>query len=540
MGGPGDLGGAAVRPTRERGRRHFPSLACRVPRVPDCLDAPESVAWVISRADGGDEWAGEVKYVPFRRENANLLSPLSVAIIRFPCQYCNEPLKAPADKAGRKCRCSYCNKGVTIPAPQGEDREDAQTRVRCPGCKQELGVDVTQPGSSVMCGACGTSFVLGQQGMLEEPQQVDQRQQNDELEEVKPHPLPPRHTDGVATVGWGDTDRERREPSIQPISLGKCVGGAVIGGAIGMFVGAFAGCMEGGIVASGTRNASAFLTAYLCITFLCVLFGAVLGWKNAVSSEELLQTLEKRAIREEREELEHRERRMVEEAKRLERLRAEQAERLQRQRAEEAERLQRQRAEEVRRLERLRCDIQYQFLGLPTLVHDAHDYLEAAEKNFVVGAFAPFWDAVERTAKKLAEFNQSLERIAVSAASYRNQAPSYGLPEFRLPRVQIPDPRETAQQMFAMVRKAQMDFHFSSIYEQRRTNRILIAGFSTLSDAIDGMGTMLAESIGQLTLNLGPALDDLFVLMSAQEARAREFEKKATRCLDDLRRRRTF
>jgi hypothetical protein len=57
----------------------------------------------------------------------------------------------------------------------------------------------------------------------------------------------------------------------------------------------------------------------------------------------------------------------------------------------------------------------------------------------------------------------------------------------------------TAERMKAIVRTAQRDFQFSSFYEQRKTNQILVAGFTTLGQALDRMTWQIADSIDNLT-----------------------------------------
>jgi hypothetical protein len=56
----------------------------------------------------------------------------------------------------------------------------------------------------------------------------------------------------------------------------------------------------------------------------------------------------------------------------------------------------------------------------------------------------------------------------------------------------------SAERMQAIVRKAQRDFHFATIYEQRKTNQILVAGFTNLGQALRDMKLQLAASIDDL------------------------------------------
>lgn len=65
--------------------------------------------------------------------------------------------------------------------------------------------------------------------------------------------------------------------------------------------------------------------------------------------------------------------------------------------------------------------------------------------------------------------------------------------------------------MHRIVRVAQGDFQFSTIYEQRRTNQILVSGFKSLGQAIDGMRHQIGMAVEQLhssVESLATALDD--------------------------------
>jgi methyl-accepting chemotaxis protein len=64
--------------------------------------------------------------------------------------------------------------------------------------------------------------------------------------------------------------------------------------------------------------------------------------------------------------------------------------------------------------------------------------------------------------------------------------------------------------MKAMVRKAQCDFQFAIIYEQRKTNKILIAGFTNLAQALEGMGDRISASIDSLSGLVSDLSESLF------------------------------
>jgi hypothetical protein len=52
--------------------------------------------------------------------------------------------------------------------------------------------------------------------------------------------------------------------------------------------------------------------------------------------------------------------------------------------------------------------------------------------------------------------------------------------------------------MKSIVRKTQSNFQFATIYEQRKTNQILVAGFTNLAQALEYMTQRISGSIGDL------------------------------------------
>ena len=115
----------------------------------------------------------------------------------------------------------------------------------------------------------------------------------------------------------------------------------------------------------------------------------------------------------------------------------------------------------------------------------------------------------------------------------------------------------SAERMKAIVRKAQTNFQFAMIYEQRKTNQILVAGFTSLAQAlgqmnrqitasiddlassVDGMTSTLNESMlaihsqmGDIAQTTASHHDDLLRQASDRADR----EKKALRMLDNIQR----
>ena len=130
----------------------------------------------------------------------------------------------------------------------------------------------------------------------------------------------------------------------------------------------------------------------------------------------------------------------------------------------------------------------------------AESDLKTAEYEFNDGAFAPFWDAIERAAANLSSFHEMTRHLTGQAkkyyASLRDREHTF--PQFPVALTTLPDPTHAASRMQAIVRQAQRNFQFATIYEQRKTNNILKHGFLSLSSAIADLGSTLQGSFDDL------------------------------------------
>lgn len=138
--------------------------------------------------------------------------------------------------------------------------------------------------------------------------------------------------------------------------------------------------------------------------------------------------------------------------------------------------------------------------SLPAVLGEAERALDAADDEFQEGAFGPFWDEVERAATRLATFHNTIAQIVENAAQHRQACVTLPgrIRPFELRRESLPDARRTAARMREIVRMAQKNFQFATIYEQRKTNQLLVAGFSSLGQAIGEMSTRLDTALERL------------------------------------------
>jgi hypothetical protein len=160
------------------------------------------------------------------------------------------------------------------------------------------------------------------------------------------------------------------------------------------------------------------------------------------------------------------------------------------------------------------------FENIPKDLMTAEQLLDTAESEFQDGAFSPFWDSIERTTGKLGDIDDRIKLIVNRSGKYKALAQFYNgqRPAFPVDPAsanRLVTANGTAGRLRSIVRKAQRNFQFATIYEQRKTSAILIAGFANLGEAIDGVGARLQNSIGLL----GNQIDDLSSSMTEMNAK---------------------
>ncbi len=142
--------------------------------------------------------------------------------------------------------------------------------------------------------------------------------------------------------------------------------------------------------------------------------------------------------------------------------------------------------------------------AMPGWVDSAENHLDQAEIDFAEGVFAPFWSSVERAVVSLARFDESVQKIESNSSEYvdliarcHGSSPPFAVTALSQARMRLA--KATCHRLHGIVRRAQGDFQFSLIYEQRRTNQVLVAGFRNLAEAVEEMSSRITASIDSLT-----------------------------------------
>lgn len=146
---------------------------------------------------------------------------------------------------------------------------------------------------------------------------------------------------------------------------------------------------------------------------------------------------------------------------------------------------------------------------IPKELLDTERHLEAALADFEERAFSPFWEAISSALTSISNVTYCLYEVSRQLKKYKDWAAKYEgdpqhFPISLIDTIQIDIRINSAKtRLSEIVRRAQKDFQFATIYEQNRTNKILIAGFNSLTEAVNGIGDRIAGSIGGLTEGVG-------------------------------------
>jgi hypothetical protein len=313
-----------------------------------------------------------------------------------------------------------------------------------------------------------------------------------------------------------------------------CVLGAALGGLAGLVVGSVLGSVLGATVAIiGQDGASgrAFMNGTV---WVCALGGVVVGLARPLQEvrqqvarnkreRELEDQRHKRAMAEQERQAamaaeakrageERRRKAAEEEIQRIEQRKlSDQRARIDRRKRRRAE-IEEERKRRHARLSELRSQSGRLFHDMERFVSTADKCLVRAEVEFREGAFAPFWTEVEGAARALASYEAASKGLGQTVADYERQRLTLrpgSTSSLEVKRLSVSDARSAAAHVSQLVRAAQKDFHFATIYEQRRTNQILVAGFGTLESALFSLGDRIDSSLADLSESLNVPLANL-------------------------------
>lgn len=136
----------------------------------------------------------------------------------------------------------------------------------------------------------------------------------------------------------------------------------------------------------------------------------------------------------------------------------------------------------------------------------------------------------------MGDYNYKANQIAGNAKAYYQQlnGVQHTFPVFPVKLQSIPDASFIISELRRIIRLGQTNFQFANIWEHRRTREVLIAGFRTLGEAVNNLGSTIEHSIS----NLQQSVSSDMAKMVEEEIRTRESLDKRmmeqNRMLDNL------
>lgn len=162
---------------------------------------------------------------------------------------------------------------------------------------------------------------------------------------------------------------------------------------------------------------------------------------------------------------------------------------------------------------------------LPAILQEVLVSIKKSEEEFKDGAFSPFWDQIEIAANGMARYQIELDRLNQTVLNYAKMlSESENIPPLTFNDQMIPDARELSYRLKEVVRNAQKDFQFSTIFEQRKTNTLLYEGFGTLASSLNEMGARLESCVKDLTVTISTNLDHVVEVSKKQLATTSSLE----------------
>jgi hypothetical protein len=173
---------------------------------------------------------------------------------------------------------------------------------------------------------------------------------------------------------------------------------------------------------------------------------------------------------------------------------------------------------------------------LPEYLKQAGSYVKKARSEFVDNAYAPFWNQIERATKSLDAYYQGIRQLNDIAKSYASslKGKDHNFPVFPITTlVYQPDPVALVKGLRETIRKGQTNFEFASIYEQRRTQKIIILGFRCLGDAIDNISYTIDSALSQLASSVSYEIDRVSANILDLGNSSNELHKETNRMLSE-------
>ncbi|MDE0315381.1 MAG: hypothetical protein OXM61_10800 [Candidatus Poribacteria bacterium] len=156
-------------------------------------------------------------------------------------------------------------------------------------------------------------------------------------------------------------------------------------------------------------------------------------------------------------------------------------------------------------------------------LREARKVLDEAETHFNERAYSPFWDSVEKVALELGHFSENLVLLSSHLEVYLEWVPLYHETPSKFPVTseefsklyKLGVKNALAKRMEEIVGNAQRDYQFASIFEQRKTHKLLVAGFNSFADVLNEVGNQITDQVEYLNTTVQANTEKMTSLMEA-------------------------
>lgn len=164
---------------------------------------------------------------------------------------------------------------------------------------------------------------------------------------------------------------------------------------------------------------------------------------------------------------------------------------------------------------------------LPYFETSAKKSIDIAKTDLSDNAISPFGDRIEEASRSLALYKEAIDQLQLNGEVYSKilDGKNHNFPR-RFPiGTNISISETLLDEYNTTIRKAHTKPEFGNIWEQRKTQKILIAGFQSLGQAINNMKDEIVSSIESLEYSIKSEFRDL---KNIQLEQLRTFETSQT------------
>jgi len=123
--------------------------------------------------------------------------------------------------------------------------------------------------------------------------------------------------------------------------------------------------------------------------------------------------------------------------------------------------------------------------------------IKKTETEFNDNAFSSYWDNIEILISYFLEYNSNLRDFPYSRERYYDllKGRKHNFPEFPIIKTMLPNIESQLKEFKRVVRFGITNYEFASIYEHRKTRKVLIDSFNNLAEALNNIENKVDQAL---------------------------------------------